>query len=495
VTVWQEACTSKAIYSFQSKQALQHFKNTNKTYKQESKLTKEIGPMKKNRSLCFKQSLILLTLATLFCFTLPASAQPSVPQDLPHDEDTTRAQYAAFDRFLDSHPEVAEQLRKDPALMRNDEFREDHPALQEFLQQHPGIREEFEENPNAFMRQQERFDRRDDGSDRDVTRAQLARMDQFLDSHPEIAEQLRKNPDLMKSDQFAKTHPALQEFLRQHPGIREEFAENPNAFMRQEQRFDRHEDGHDGDATRAQLARMDQFLDSHPEVAEQLRKNPDLMKSDQFAKTHPELHEFLQQHPGIREEFAENPNAFMRQEQRFDRHEDSHDGDATRAQLARMDQFLDSHPEVAEQLRKDPGLMKSDEFAKTHPALQEFLQQHPGIREEFAENPNAFLRQEEHFDRHEDSRELAGFGQFLASHSTIAQQLSRDPRLANNQQFIDSHPELQEYLNAHPGVRDQLTQNPRAVMGGIQPLHNSSPSSNTGKTFNLGTAPAPTEKQ
>jgi phage-related protein len=252
---------------------------------------------------------------------------------------------------------------------------------------------------------------------------------------------------------------------------------------------------HDQDTTRAKYAAFDRFLDGHPEVAEQLRKDPALMKNDEFRENHPALKEFLQEHPGIREEFAENPNAFMRQEQRIDRREDGRDGDVMHAQLARMDQFLDSHPEIGEQLRKDPGLMKSDEFTKNHPALQEFLQQHPGIREEFAENPNAFMRQEQRFDRREDGRDLADFGQFLGGHSKMAQQLSRDPRLANNQQFIDSHPELQEYLNAHPGVRDQLTQNPRAVMSGIRPLHNNNPSSNAGKTFNLDTKPAPMEKQ
>ncbi len=491
---------------------LPHKNNTNKNYEQESERIKEIDPMNdpmnmKKRSLPFKQSLILVTLATLFWFTVPATAQTSVPQDSPRDQDTTRAQLAAFDQFFDRHPEVAEQLRKDPTLMKNDEFRENHPALREFLQQHPGIREEFSENPNAFMRQEQRFDRREDGRDRDTTRAQLGRMDQFLDSHPEIAEQLRKDPRLIKNDEFTKTHPALQEFLQQHPGIREEFSENPNGFMRQEQRFDRREDGRDrdSDTTRAQLARMDQFLDGHPEIAEQLRKDPRLIKNDEFTKNHPALQEFLQQHPGIREEFSENPNAFMRQEQRFDRREDGRgrDGDTTRAQLGRMDQFLDSHPEIAEQLRKDPGLMKSDEFTKSHPALQEFLQQHPGIRQEVSENPNAFMRQEQRFDRREDNRgmnssgrDLEDFGQFLVGHSKIAQRLSQDPKLANNQQFIDSHPELQQYLTAHPGVKDQLTQNPRAVMTGLQPLHNSSPTNNNaGKTINLDPKPTPMPKQ
>jgi len=284
--------------------------------------------MNKKRTLRIKQSLMLVTLATLFWFGLPASAQTSVPQEQDQTKDTTRAQLAGFDSFLDSHPEIAEQLRKDPSLVKSDEFRDKHPALQEFFEQHPGIREELAENPNAFMRQEQRFDRREDGRDHDTTRAQLAGFDRFLDSHPEIAEQLRKDPSLVKNDEFRKNHPALQEFLQQHPEVREELTENPNAFMRQEQRFDRHEDGRDrdrdGDTSRAQLAGFDRFLDSHPEIAEKLRKDPSLVKSDDFRKDNPALQEFLQQHPGIREELTENPNAFMRKEQRFDRIDDLH---------------------------------------------------------------------------------------------------------------------------------------------------------------------------
>jgi phage-related protein len=252
------------------------------------------------------------------------------------------------------------------------------------------------------------------------------------------------------------------------------------------------------DTTRAQLAGFDIFLDSHPEIAEQLRKDPSLVKSDEFRDKHPALQEFFEQHPGVREELAENPNAFMRQEQRFDRREDGRDHDTTRAELAGFDRFLDSHPEIAEQLRKDPSLVKNDEFRKNHPALQEFFEQHPGIREEIAENPNAFMRQEQRFDRREDgrdhdpsSRDLADFGQFLGDHSGIAQQLSKDPALANNQKFMNSHPELQQYLTAHPGIRDRLTQNPQAVMTWVQPLNNGKPA----KPFNLDTKPTPMQKQ
>src|SRR6266568_4710281 len=196
-----------------------------------------------------KSFLALLTLATLFGL-VTANAQLSSQggvQSVPQDNDTTRGELASFDRFMDSHPEMAEQLRRDPSLVTNEEFVENHPALQEYLQQHPGVREEITENPNRFMRQEQRFDRREDRQDNDTTRGELASFDRFVDSHPEIAEQLRRDPSLVRNEEFVEKHPALQEYLQQHPGVREEITENPNGFMRQEQHFDRREDGRDND--------------------------------------------------------------------------------------------------------------------------------------------------------------------------------------------------------------------------------------------------------
>ena len=259
-----------------------------------------------------KSFLALLTLATLFGL-VTANAQLSSQggvQSVPQDNDTTRGELASFDRFMDSHPEMAEQLRRDPSLVTNEEFVENHPALQEYLQQHPGVREEITENPNRFMRQEQRFDRREDRRDNDrrdndTTRGELASFDRFMDSHPEIAEQLRRDPSLVTNHEFVKNHPALQEYLQQHPGTREEITENPDRFMRQEQRFDRREDRRDNDTTRGELASFDRFADSHPEIAEQLRRDPSLVKNEEFVEKHPALQEYLQQHPGVREEVTE----------------------------------------------------------------------------------------------------------------------------------------------------------------------------------------------
>jgi phage-related protein len=336
--------------------------------------------------------------------------------------------------------------------------------------------------------------------DNDTTRGELVNMDRFLDSHPEIAEQLRKDPSLINNATWVQQHPALNEFLENHPGVREEFTENPNAFMRQEDRFDQREadrdrdrDG-DRDTTRRELANMDRFLDSHREIAEQLRKDPSLIDNRQWVANHPALQEFLQTHPGVREEFRENPNAFMRQEERFDQREADRDRDregdhdTTRRELGSMDRFLDSHKEVAEQLRKDPSLINNRQWVENHPALQEYLQTHPQVREEFRENPNAFMQAEMRFDQREDQRndrgEMASFGQFLSGHSTVAEQLSKDPSLANNKEFLASHPELGEFLKTHPGVTQQLATNPQAVMSSnsaMQPSGMTTPKTTTPK--------------
>jgi zona occludens toxin (predicted ATPase) len=434
----------------------------------------------------------LIALVSVFWAGTPASGQSTPSQGMPsssmpsQDNDTRNSQIANMDRFLDSHPEVSEQLRKDPSLIRNDQFITSHPALQEYLQQHPGIREEFTENPNAFMAREQRFEGREEAGEnrrfggRDITRAELSNMDQFLDTHPEIAEQLRKDPSLINNRDFVQNHPQLQQFLQQHPGVSQEFKENPNAFMGRERGFEAREER---GTMRVELSNMDQFLDTHAEIAEQLQKNPSLINNRDFVQNHPELQQFLQQHPGVSQEFKENPNAFMAREQGFERREEAGenrrlgDRDITRAELSNMDQFLDSHPEIAEQVRKDPSLVNNHQFVQNHPQLQQFLQQHPGVSEELKENPNAFMGRERGFEGREEAGENRRFGdrditraqlsnmdQFLDSHAEIAEQVRKDPSLVNNHQFVQNHPQLQQFLQQHPGVSQELKENPNAFM-------------------------------
>jgi hypothetical protein len=89
--------------------------------------------------LYYLHSMVLVVVAVLLWTGTPASGQSMPSND--QDNDTKGWQIANMDKFLDSHQEIEEQLRKDPSLIRNDEFVEKHPALQQYLQEHPGIRE------------------------------------------------------------------------------------------------------------------------------------------------------------------------------------------------------------------------------------------------------------------------------------------------------------------------------------------------------------------
>src|SRR6516162_2662456 len=361
-------------------------------------------------------------------------------------------------------------------------------------------------------------DNEQSNQDRDITRGELANFDKFLDSHREIAEQVRKNPSLVDNQQFLKDHPALQAYVQQHPAVSEELRENPNAFMSAENRYDRNEDANrrgtdrdqnpgDRDITRRELSSFDKFLDSHHEIAEQVRKNPSLVDNQQFLKDHPALQAYVQQHPAVSEELRENPNAFMSAENRYDRNEDANrrgtdrdqnpgDRDITRRELASFDKFLDSHHEIAEQVRKNPSLVDNQQFLKDHPALQAYVQQHPAVSEELKENPNAFMSAENRYDLHEPepgrTRDVDDahrhFGEFLAGHSNIAKDLSKDPSLVKKDAYIHEHPELQEYLSAHPEVKQQLMADPQAFLKSMQQVKNTGVKSTP-------TAAAPTTAQ
>src|SRR5580700_8882429 len=108
--------------------------------------------------------LALLALAASFYPCKPAAAQSAPAQDTRpvQDRDANREELANFDRFLDSHREIAEQVRKNPSLVDDREFVTNHPALQTYLQDHPAVRVQLRQNPNPFMQRVNRFDRRED---------------------------------------------------------------------------------------------------------------------------------------------------------------------------------------------------------------------------------------------------------------------------------------------------------------------------------------------
>jgi len=163
----------------------------------------------------------------------------AAPMPQERDNDITRRELTNFDRFLDSHPNIAQDLRANPGLVNEPNYLSQHPELQEFLKNHAGVREELKENPRLFLNRERRFER----SGGDIARGELRSFDGFLDKHPEIDEQLRKNPRLVNDPNYLSQHPELQEYLKNHPRVSEELKEHPKFFMHRERKFEHHERG------------------------------------------------------------------------------------------------------------------------------------------------------------------------------------------------------------------------------------------------------------
>src|SRR6202140_2574910 len=220
---------------------------------------------------------------------------------------SSRSDIALFDSFLDAHADLDAQLRANPSLLTNEEYLEAHPQFQAFLNKHPQVQTQMRQNPSFFMDRAKRFDAREAGRrtnpNPDLTRQQVATMDQFMDKNPEIGRDLWRNPSMVNNAEYLEAHPQLQAFLNQHPNVKEEFAENPRYFMNQEnglerqeqsrgQNFDRDADNtrrdrdfdrdrntnrsrdfdrrSNPDVTNQEVSSFDQFLDRHQDVAKSL---------------------------------------------------------------------------------------------------------------------------------------------------------------------------------------------------------------------------------
>src|ERR1700734_3110506 len=212
-----------------------------------------------------------VTFACLPCFTHAQSSAPQDRQAVPAapgrpdapGDDITRRDLARFDQFLDSHPEVGDQLRKTPSLIDDPQFLERHPELNTYLQDHPSAKQEISQRPDTFMRLENLYARdrsmrdRDAGQGRDADRGDMANrnddrrdvanFDRFLDEHREIGEQVRKDPSLLDNRNFVQDHPALQAYLQENPGVRDQLRQDPNAFMRQEDAFNHESNMRDRD--------------------------------------------------------------------------------------------------------------------------------------------------------------------------------------------------------------------------------------------------------
>ncbi|HEX3409965.1 MAG TPA: hypothetical protein VHS07_06765 [Candidatus Binataceae bacterium] len=72
-----------------------------------------------------------------------------------------------FDNYLDQHPDVRQQLSRNPHLIDNPEYLANHPELRDYMHEHPRAATAFRRHPDRFMhrehvynRSERRWDRR-----------------------------------------------------------------------------------------------------------------------------------------------------------------------------------------------------------------------------------------------------------------------------------------------------------------------------------------------
>lgn len=137
------------------------------------------------------------------------------------------------------------------------------------------------------------------------------------------------------------------------------------------------------------------YLDEHPEIAERLARNPHLVDNPQFLANHPGLDEYFSHHPEVREELQNHPDRFMAREHYYEKYGE-HDGAHP---LATTDRYMDSHPEVAQQLNRDPALVDNRGYVDSHPGLHEYLENHPVARRDWKSHPFRYMTAERRYDQ------------------------------------------------------------------------------------------------
>jgi hypothetical protein len=147
------------------------------------------------------------------------------------------------------------------------------------------------------------------------------------------------------------------------------------------------------DPDRYELRAFQEFLTNHPWIANKLWEKPSRANNKEFLEGNKELRFWLQDHPRAREELREDARAFMNRVWDFERYgwnEGDRHWDSER-ELASFGRFLEGHPRVAQDLRRNPSLVNDGDYLEDHRELREFFRDHPAVREELRVNPRALM--------------------------------------------------------------------------------------------------------
>ena len=93
--------------------------------------------------------------------TQPQASKKGQDKDKDKENEITDADLRKFDDFVDKHQDISRELRKNPELINDTGYVNNHPKLKDWLEDNPKIRDKFKANPKEFMRKEIEWDKRE----------------------------------------------------------------------------------------------------------------------------------------------------------------------------------------------------------------------------------------------------------------------------------------------------------------------------------------------
>ena len=138
--------------------------------------------------------------------TLPAAPPNSLP--------IVRRALREFDRFLDHHPLIEDNLRRNPRLVTSADFLEKNPALRDFLRAFPGVAEGLQVYPRYFLNRALLRQ-----ASAPLAFPGFAPLRELFQQEPKLERELNENPERIRDSAYLDARPSLRRVLVENPAL------------------------------------------------------------------------------------------------------------------------------------------------------------------------------------------------------------------------------------------------------------------------------------
>jgi hypothetical protein len=141
----------------------------------------------------------------------PVTSAASPPAPPPNSLSAVQRALREFDRFLDHHPLLENQLRVNPQLTTNREFLASNTELSDFLRANPNVVPGLKTYPRYFLNRALLRQ-----ASAPLQFSEFAPFRDLFQRQPKLEQELTANPELIRDPAFLESHPALRDVLVQH---------------------------------------------------------------------------------------------------------------------------------------------------------------------------------------------------------------------------------------------------------------------------------------